>query len=66
MSFFSSSILILEIASTSGCLWIILLLLLRVQYMVETVVKSQFKITVKSDMDLYLGNHFDYLPNGDV
>ena len=32
----------------------------------ETVVKSQFKITVKSDVDLYLGIHFDYLPNGDV
>ena len=28
--------------------------------------KSQFKITVKSDVDLYLGIHFDYLPNGDV
>ena len=32
----------------------------------ETVVKSQFKITVKSDVDLYLVIHFDYLPNGDV
>ena len=32
----------------------------------ETTVKSQFKITVKSDIDLYLGIHFDYLPNGDV
>ena len=32
----------------------------------ERVVKSQFKITVKSDVDLYLGIHFDYLPNGDV
>ena len=32
----------------------------------ETIVKSQFKITVKSDVDLYLGIHFDYLPNGDV
>ena len=32
----------------------------------ETVVKSQFKITVKSDVELYLGIHFDYLPNGDV
>ena len=31
----------------------------------ETVVKSQFKITVKSDVDLYLGIQ-DYLPNGDV
>ena len=30
----------------------------------ETVVKSLFKITVKSDVDLYLGIHFDYLPNG--
>ena len=31
----------------------------------ETIVKSQFKIIVKSDVDLYLGIHFDYLPNGD-
>ena len=32
----------------------------------ERVVKSQFNITVKSDVDLYLGIHYDYLPNGDV
>ena len=30
----------------------------------ETTVKSQFKITLKRDVDLYLGIHFDYLPNG--
>ena len=59
--FFSNSILILEIASTSGYMWSIWLL-----DEFETTVKSQFKITLKSDVDLYLGIHFDYLPNGDV
>ena len=32
----------------------------------ERIVKSQLKITVKSDVDLYLGIHFYYLPNNDV
>ena len=32
----------------------------------ERIVKSQLKITVKSDVDLYLRIHIDYPPNGDV
>ena len=32
----------------------------------ETVIKRQYKVTVKTQVDSYLGVHFQYLPNGDV
>ncbi len=32
----------------------------------EDVIRSQYNITVKRDVDTYLGVHFDFLPNGDV
>ena len=32
----------------------------------ELVIKSQFEITVNTEVESYLGIHFDYLPNGDV
>ena len=32
----------------------------------ETLIQSQFKITINYDVATYLGIHFEYLPNGDV
>lgn len=32
----------------------------------QSVIESQFNITVKHDVDTYLGVHFEYFPNGDV
>ena len=32
----------------------------------ENTIRAQYRITVKHDVDTYLGVHFDFLPNGDV
>ena len=40
--------------------------LLRLLQSLENTIRAQYRITVKHDVDTYLGVHFDFLPNGDV